>query len=195
VKIYFSDEVSKGYQFYKYDSLRGWSDYSHHSRFDKNRRSVTVELKDGHYRDADEVANGIIVDPSALILKESALDTGVANSSCFIATAAFGSYMDPNVKLLRDFRDEYLFKNAPGKWFVKLYYRYGPCAADFIGEHEWLKPVVRLALMPLVGISYLMVKGSWALLILATVLVVVLLLVCYRLKGQLLGRHRRLLDC
>jgi hypothetical protein len=115
VRIYFSEEVSKGYRFYKYDSVWGWSAYSHHSLFSKDRRSVTVELKDGDYGDVDGVANGIIIDLSALILKESALDTGVANSSCFIATAAFGSYMDPNVKLLRDFRDEYFFKKRTWK--------------------------------------------------------------------------------
>ena len=69
------------------------------------------------------------------------------------------------------------------------------CAADYIEEHDWLKPIVRLALMPLVGISYVLVKGSWALLILATVLIVVLIIIFYRSKGQLLGRHRRLSAC
>jgi len=96
VKIYFSEEVPQGYRFHKYDSVRGWSDYSQHSSFSKDRRSVTVELKDGDYGDVDGVANGIIVDPSALVFagSSSAADMGIAASSCFISTAAFDSLMD-----------------------------------------------------------------------------------------------------
>jgi len=85
---------------------------------------------------------------------------GSSGSGCFIATAAFGSYAEPHVKLLRDFRDKCLLTNTPGRWFVRMYYRYSPFWANLINIHTWCKPVVRLALMPLVGISYIMVKTS-----------------------------------
>ena len=69
---------------------------------------------------------------------------------CFIATAAYGFYSAPQVQVLRDFRDRYLLTNAPGRAFVSWYYRYGPIGAHFINAHPWLKPPVRLALLPLV---------------------------------------------
>lgn len=88
---------------------------------------------------------------------------------CFIATAAYGFYSAPQVQLLRDFRDRYLMPHAPGRAFVSWYYRYGPAGAAFINSHPWLKPPVRLALFPLVALSFFLVKTPWTLqLLLAT---------------------------
>lgn len=69
---------------------------------------------------------------------------------CFIATAAYGSYLDPNVKVLRDFRDNYLLTNSAGKAFVGFYYKHSPPVADFIREHETLRIAARTALTPVV---------------------------------------------
>jgi len=82
---------------------------------------------------------------------------------CFVATAAFGSLLEPHVVLLRQFRDIYLLTNNPGKKFVQLYYRYSPPIADYIRQHEWLRIAVRISLYPLVGLSALMLHGglSW----------------------------------
>lgn len=77
---------------------------------------------------------------------------------CFIATAAFGSYMEPQVTTLRAFRDQYLLTNAPGTAFVHAYYRLSPPMADFIAQHDTLRAVTRGALLPLIGVSTLMIS-------------------------------------
>jgi hypothetical protein len=66
--------------------------------------------------------------------------------------------MEPHVKILRDFRDKCLLDNALGKGFVKAYYRYSPPIADFISKHDNLRAVVRISLLPLVGISWVALK-------------------------------------
>jgi len=80
---------------------------------------------------------------------------GGGNPRCFIATAAYGSALDPHVEALRTFRDRVLLKNAPGKALVAMYYAYSPPAADFIREHESVRAVVRWTLTPIVyGVEY-----------------------------------------
>ena len=69
---------------------------------------------------------------------------------CFIATAAFGSYLAPEVMALRAFRDRYLLTNSTGEAFVEWYYRVSPAVAAFISEHDPLKIAVRWGLTPIV---------------------------------------------
>jgi hypothetical protein len=76
--------------------------------------------------------------------------SGGGGGSCFIATAAYGSYLDPHVYVLRNFRDRYLLTNGIGKAFVGFYYRYSPPVAAYIERHEALKMPTRLALSPIV---------------------------------------------
>ena len=74
-----------------------------------------------------------------------------SGGGCFIATAAFGSGLAPEVLTLREFRDRYLLTNGPGQAFVDWYYRVSPPVAAFIAEHESLKTAVRWGLTPIVG--------------------------------------------
>jgi hypothetical protein len=66
--------------------------------------------------------------------------------------------MEPHVKILRDFRDCFLIGNTVGDSFVRFYYTYSPPIADFIAEHDSLKTIVRISLLPIVGISWIALK-------------------------------------
>ena len=79
---------------------------------------------------------------------------------CFIATAAYGSSLEPNVIVLKEFRDKYLMVNGWGKRFVEFYYRTSPLIANIIANNESLKFIVRTCLYPLVGFSYLTLNSS-----------------------------------
>src|SRR3990170_3256250 len=88
------------------------------------------------------------------------------SGGCFIATAAYGSYLDPHVQVLRGFRDNVLMENPIGRSFVDFYYRVSPPMADFIARHETLRTAARIALTPIVyAIEYPAPAASLAFLI------------------------------
>ncbi|MEP6990913.1 MAG: kelch repeat-containing protein [bacterium] len=87
-------------------------------------------------------------DTSAEISKPT--DCGVTSSSsgssCFIATAAYGSEMHPQVERLREYRDAVLMRSAGGRLFVRVYYRCSPPVAAVVRRSETLRSVVRYLL-------------------------------------------------
>ena len=72
---------------------------------------------------------------------------------CFIATAAYGSHMSKEVKVLQRVRDEYLLPNELGRSFVSGYYKYSPTLARWIAKHPMMRKMVRIGLYPIMEVS------------------------------------------
>ncbi|GEM_PF-1327747 len=71
---------------WKYDQVNGWQDYSSHVvEYDGVNKTVTIEVKDGGYGDADGVANGVVVDPSGPGVSTSGGGGGGGGGGCFIS--------------------------------------------------------------------------------------------------------------
>jgi len=115
---------------------------------------------DGSFQNTDPV----VTTPAATA---PAATGGGGGGGCFIATAAYGSYLHPQVRILREFRDKHLLTNPAGRAFVACYYRISPPIAAFIARHATLRLVVRLLLTPLV-MAIAHPAASGALLLLAS---------------------------
>ena len=96
--------------------------------------AVTAYSTEGEESDfSNEVSN------SSSNSSKDDFDVGIGGG-CFIATASFGSSVDPQVSHLKDLKDEYSLKNAVGKWLVKQYHRYGPHSANSLKNTNGSNP-------------------------------------------------------
>ncbi len=157
VYVILPDNLPPNASWYFYNPDTGqWIDYSNNvESLTDGDRVVLIKVVDGGMIDRTGAADGIIDDPSGPGISTSSNTSsgssgGSGGGGCFIATAAYGSYLEPEVELLRDFRDRVLLKNALGRAFVKLYYATSPPVARFIAKHDTLRAIVRIMLTPLV---------------------------------------------
>jgi thermitase len=109
-------------------------------------------------QDLDQlVASGGRLDLEAAMEAAASIEPHSASSSkgggCFIATAAYGSPLAGQVRLLSAFRDRWL-ANPVGRPLVAAYYRLGPAPARYISERSWLPPLVRVVLRPLLPAAW-----------------------------------------
>lgn len=109
---------------------------------------------------------------------DSSASSSGGGGGCFIATAAFGSPLERHVTLLTGFRDRFLLTNWAGKRFVASYYHNSPPLAAWINEHPWSKAPVRVMLIPLVGISWILLSFGKTALCLGVATSVGMLLLC-----------------
>ncbi len=121
-------------------------------RYDKaGSFPVLLEITDAdNLRSYSEVR---VVPHTTITTKHATLANGrkTTGDYCFIATAAYGNLFEKHVVTLRDFRDKHLLKNAPGRAFVQMYYKYSPPLADFIRDKDWLRGLTRALLTPVVA--------------------------------------------
>lgn len=139
-----------------------------HIYTEKGEYEATVRITDNLGGTATAKTLVSVTDEQAAIGNRTVTGSSGSGGGCFIASAAFGSYLEPEVQVLRDFRDNYLLTSGAGKFLVSSYYRISPPIADFIAQHEILKTVVRVALTPVVyGVKYIYLTIGLAVVLLA----------------------------
>jgi hypothetical protein len=131
VTVYFSEAAPSGATWYMYDSIDGWVDYSNHATFNADRKSVVLELKDGDYGDADDLANGTIVDPGGFglaswiegLVYDSSTHEGIARAQVTIS----------ELTLTADLDGHYLSMILPGTYTVTVCaIGYGPATHETV---------------------------------------------------------------
>jgi len=85
----------------------------------------------------------------------------LSDKQCFIATAAYGSPLDPHVNRIREFRDRFLIPNWFGRRLVKAYYKISPPLANWIKKHDSARVVIRGLLWPVLGWVHLSLMWGW----------------------------------
>lgn len=115
-----------------------------------NKLVISLDAPLSGNRAQVKIAPGTIKDLRGNILTSKYISPAIAIEGCFIATAAFGSYLDHHVGVLRQFRDRVLLKSGSGRWLVAEYYYYSPPIAAIIASHPGLRLGTRKTLTPLV---------------------------------------------
>ncbi len=72
----------------------------------------------------------------------------VEDFRCFIATAAYGSALAPELRVFRRFRDEVLLALPAGRAAVSFYYRHSPPVASLVARSPVLRSAARFVLAP-----------------------------------------------
>lgn len=72
------------------------------------------------------------------------------SSGCYIATAVYGSYDCPEVRVLRRWRDDVLLRKPGGKRFVRTYYALSPYLVNILGSTRIFTSAVKPCLNLLV---------------------------------------------
>ena len=75
---------------------------------------------------------------------------GPKKSDCFIATAAYGTALAPEICILRETRDLHLQRFKIGRSFISVYETFSPAIAHLIRGEKFLMFTTRIILIPLI---------------------------------------------
>lgn len=68
-------------------------------------------------------------------------------SSCFIASAVFSSD-SYEVNVLRNLRDKFILKTIPGRYLIKIYYKFSPHIAERLEMKKNLRKIIQKFMKP-----------------------------------------------
>ena len=69
-----------------------------------------------------------------------------SQEGCYIATAVYGGYDEPQVLILRKYRDEVLKQTFFGRLFIKVYYAVSPRLVQILKPYTWINEKIRCVL-------------------------------------------------
>lgn len=75
-----------------------------------------------------------------------------SSSGCYIATMVYGDYDEPQVMVLRDFRDNVLRNSALGRLFIRFYYRFSPTWVEHLKDKKHINSFIRVILDKFISI-------------------------------------------
>ncbi len=108
--------------------------------------------------DIQQQAGEIIQDiPAEEMVKtgEEIMEMYSPKGGCLIATAKYGSELDPQVQQLRELRDNKLLQTETGTSFMNtfnnIYYSFSPIIADYERENPTFKEIVKIVITPMIS--------------------------------------------
>lgn len=93
---------------------------------------------------------------STVTLTLTVTTTTSPSRACIIASAAYGSELEPHVQALRDFRDQKLLSTFAGSQFMQIfnrfYYSFSPQVAQVVSSNPLIAALTRMLIVPLIQI-------------------------------------------
>ena len=156
VMVRLSEPAPADAKWYKYDPVDGWLDFSAYAAFSADRKTVTLELKDGEYGDSDRIVNGEISDPGgvAVLLADKSLTAFVtrfyqtclgrnpdpAGLEAWVNALLDGSLTGSDVAYGFVFSQEFVNKNTTDQEYLQvLYEAFFNRKPDLAGLQGWLE--------------------------------------------------------
>jgi hypothetical protein len=127
-----------------------------------NGNVINLHFVDGERGDDVLSQDGMVIDqggPGVINSGGNSSSSGGGGGGCFIATAAYRSPVEKHERrMLCDFRDKWLLSNYFGRQVVEVYYKFSPSVADYLQQHSTAGTAVRYALIPVMGVAYLVLR-------------------------------------
>jgi hypothetical protein len=102
----------------------------------------------------EEYITGLLFDPgntTVLVAKPDVIiDDDDGGTICIISNLVNGTFLQSELKRLREFRDKYLLPYKFGQQFVAWYYRVSPALTGSVAQHATLRVLALAALTPVI---------------------------------------------